>query len=557
MTRNKKHVNFILFSTVCVLFIFSLLPITNLARTEDVKSVFYWGRQVFIPLIGKNTFDIDKYAGFQDNNKDYINYWINASNAIGFLTNAYYDKDDLSLIKAKEIVTNLMDTYYRHGYFPRPKYENFDYGWVSCMDAPVILLASQMIYEITGDIQYKKFRDDLKEIILRRVPENGFIFEDENNFWMFEYADKNTNPQNGKYVLNGSLVGYQALSMVARAIDDEDYLELCEKQLKSYKENLHKYWYKDDEWSYYMLNPKKVNPPHYMIFEKKLFESLYKIEKDPFFYKEALKRENALRQILPLYAFENDNNENILCLLRAAAPHPYLLDIYHTYIEILDANKSVIQTFYESRTGSISKEEFEKGMFMLGKLKDGATYYRIYASNGEKSEKYLLFESKIRKMKDADYLKLTNTMEISGDLGEKDDLLYLRKELSEDNKGIIKIDLDKPIMKNVYSYIGIEIEMLNGNSVPVSIVFYDNNKNGITRYYTQLIKGKNLILLSYLGFIENENIQEISNIRIRLHTNNFQDDEEILLKVNNVILYNNAVEIYKYLCESEYKVNPQ
>jgi len=523
---------------------------------KKINSVFNWGRDAFDTLIGDTTFDVNDYAGFQDNNVDYINYWINASNAVGLLCNSYYDHDDEALDNAKIIVDNLMDTYYRYGYFPRPQYDKYEYGWVSSMDSPVILLATQMLYEITGEAKYKEYRDDLKELIIKNTKENGYIYNVDDEFWMFEYADKNTDPRTGYYVLNGSLVGYQALYMVAITVNDSDYLGLCENQLESYKKISGQYWYDNEEWSYYMLNPKKVNPPHYLLFEKKLFEALYTIQNNEFFNEEAIKRESALKGVLILYS-TNENDERKFYLMRACAPHPYLLDIYQTEIEILDKDKNVIQTFYEKIYGTVGSEEFEKGMFMTGVLKDDAIYYRVYSISGEYSDKYLVFESKIKNIEKVNNEKLNVAIKYSGDFKESDGYLTLEKDISEDTKGNIIINLEKTVQKTLESYIGIEIEMIEGNNIPVSIVFYDESGNGIVRYYTPLINGKNLILLSYLGFVDSHEIDNISRIMIRLHSSDLTDTEQCLINFEEVYSFDNAAEIHEYLSNSEYKINPQ
>lgn len=523
---------------------------------NKTNSVFNWGRDAFDTLIGDTTFDVDDYAGFQDNSVDYINYWINASNAVGLLCNSYYDNDDNALDNAKVIVDNLMSTYYRYGYFPRPQYDKYSYGWVSSMDSPVILLATQMLYEITGDKKYESYRDDLKELIMKTTKENGFIYNEGDDFWMFEYADKNTDPITGYYVLNGSLVGYQALYMVANSIEDEDYIKLCEKQLKSYKKMCNQYWYVNEEWSYYMLNPKKVNPPHYLLFEKKLFETLYSIQGDEFFHEESTKRERALKGVLKLYSVKENGNRKFY-LLRACAPHPYQLDIYQTELEILDEDKNVIQTFYESSTGTVGALEFENGMFMTGNLKEEAVYYRIYSINGKYSDKYLIFESEIKNIDKTNNEKLNVAFNFSGDLKVSEGSLRLDKNITDDTKGNVIIDFYKSVPKDVESYIGIEVEVKEGDKIPVSIVLYDVKGSGVVRYYTPLVNGKNLILLSFLGFVDSHEIDDISRVMIRLHSANISEKENYFININDVYNFNNSTEVHDYISHSEYKINPQ
>ena len=51
----------------------------------------------------------------------------------------------------------MMETFKMNGCFPRPAYQQFEYGWVSSMDAPTIMFASELYYELTGEGKYREF----------------------------------------------------------------------------------------------------------------------------------------------------------------------------------------------------------------------------------------------------------------------------------------------------------------------------------------------------------------------------------------------------------------
>ena len=195
---------------------------------------------VYTALMAEDSFT-DSKLSMQDNGKDYYNYWAITVTAITAIR-----EGDLDL--ATEIINRNMDTFYEYGYFPRPAFEKLDYGWVSCMDAPVVGVAAQMLYDITGEVKYKRFVRDVSEYILSDVSEHGFVTDINGSKWIFEYANTQTNKDNGEFVLNGSLLGTLTIEMLAQITEDERLQELVNSSIRSYQRYFSKYWYSDGEW---------------------------------------------------------------------------------------------------------------------------------------------------------------------------------------------------------------------------------------------------------------------------------------------------------------------
>ena len=115
----------------------------------------------------------------QENGRDYVNYWKMASNAIHYANN-----DELS--KADYIADNLMNTYYATQKFPRPEYKEYQEGWTSCMDAPVVAVLMEIMYEKTGDSKYNNYLYDILPMLTKKSKDGGYIIEKDHEKWMLE-----------------------------------------------------------------------------------------------------------------------------------------------------------------------------------------------------------------------------------------------------------------------------------------------------------------------------------------------------------------------------------
>ena len=141
----------VVYILLCVIIVSLFLHLNDKNRISNKISDY--NDIVFMALASEDSFSELKLS-IQDNGKDYYNYWAVSVTAITEIR-------DGNIEKAIEIIDRNIDTFYHYGYFPRPAYKSLDYGWVSCMDAPVVGVASQMLYEITGDEKYEQFVRDV------------------------------------------------------------------------------------------------------------------------------------------------------------------------------------------------------------------------------------------------------------------------------------------------------------------------------------------------------------------------------------------------------------
>ena len=366
MSRKKTYRILIVFLILIIFFAFY-------KKNNDERSVFEYSSDIFVPYYiedqgyllddeGRNKKD------FQENGKDYINYWIQAASMVSALN----DKENEITPGILQCMENIRDTFHRNGKFPRPEYKQFSYGWVSSMDAPVIMLASQMLYEKTNDLKWKEFVDELVEYIVLPVEKGGYNLyystkKGEKAVWPLEYADKNSTEINSQFVLNGSLTGYLSTKIVADIRRDKILLDYCEKVKLAYKDKFTEFHYEKYPWTYYMLNPKKVIPPHYIIFEVELLSAISKIDQDKIFEEELNFRRDALKSVLGLQFRES--GEGIEWIIRrACAPHPYLIDIYASKIVFYDKKNKVLSSYENDISGSLAenRNRFSEGEWIQG-----------------------------------------------------------------------------------------------------------------------------------------------------------------------------------------------
>ncbi len=339
----------------------------------------------------------------QDNGKDYVNYWIIAERGINYSLAYKNNPTKIDALKESESILNsLMKTYNSYGKFPRPEYsdQNLGYGWVSAMDAPTIMLLSQMIYEITGKDQYGEFVNDLKEYVIRDIDDGGFNYNishylwEKDKTWPLEYASADLDSSKYLYVNNGAIVGFLGCKIMALVDNDSEFERYCDNVEKAYESSKEDFLYEKYPWAYYMLNKRTVMQPHYMIFEERLFDAGSKICKSSYWADGYQYRRNAMKSVLNLEFHKTDKGD-IGIMRRACAPHSYLIDVYNTEVEFLDQQNNIIDTWKKEGSGAYSADinGFEEGEFLYGYIPDDAIQYNVYMNLDGK--RYLLFDDKI------------------------------------------------------------------------------------------------------------------------------------------------------------------
>ena len=534
----------------------------SIFHERKLDSVFqlsdeFW--DVFISDLSESEYDSvgRRYDGFQENGIDYINYWDKSLDVIQlcyYIKNAKIEKQNIK--EAEEIIEKMQVTFNNYGYFPRPPYKTYEYGWTSSMDAPVIMLASQMLYELTNEIKYQQFIEDIMEYVTLSTQEKGFNFIDKDgNIWPLEYAQINANSENSYFVLNGSLVGYISLKAMSKIIDNNKLDKYLKNVEKTYVKNFDKFHLKDNKWSRYMLNPSTVIPIHYAIFEEKLFRAAYYLNGKKEFNEEYQYRRNMLMESLRVEFYKKDDGYEYY-LLRATSPNYYQIDTYSTLVEIYDKRNNLIEKQFMQSSGEFANKVdiFYDSMFIKGKINNNEPFsYKVYCING--NSKFLLFESNVE-IFESKKINLNYNISVDNDiLYIKDNLYKIDKNLSEKHDGRFIFELSENKLLHELFY-AIEIENLSNEKYGVGLIIYDDKNIGISRYYTNLLPGKNLIVFDAKGFSDYDNLSNIKNIVLRIY-NNDVNKETTNVKLGNLYGFNNLDAFYEYIMNTNYKINPQ
>lgn len=530
------------------------LPQSVLALSDE-----FW--DVFISDLSETEFDSlgRRYDGLQENGLDYINYWTKANEAIQICYNVHHERMDREKLNdAEEIMRSLMQTFERSGKFPRPPYKDYEYGWVTSMDAPVIMLASRMLFELTERQEYADFYQRLKSYVFLTTEEDGFNFAlPDGSMWPLEYARKDATEEKNYYVLNGSMLGYICLRALSLSDSDQElerYLSTVESAYKQRFDLFHM----GNGWSFYMLHPKTIIPVHYMIFEEKLFRAAFYLNGIDEFQKEYLFRRDALRQSLRLEAFEKDDGIEFF-LLRAACPNFYQIDCYGTRLTFFDAEGRTIysEDFFGSGEMAGDPLLFYEKMFLTGTLPSDSrpAGYQVYSIDG--SQAFLIYEEPFTISTDTDgeeeivcELKAARDAVFSPAEGE----ITMTKELDDKAEGDVIFRLLQPREKDksIYTF---ELDNKSEYTLTLGMIAYDDKNNGATRYYTPLLPGKNCIVICANSFPEIDDLENLSAFWLRIYDDIIAED--ITVVPGEMHCFTSIAAYYSYIMSSPYRINPQ
>lgn len=498
---------------------------------------------VFNPLRNDDYLS-DAKLSMQENGLDYTNYWVQAGTAISMLL------DEGPTDTVRDIVQCLMDTFDRYGYFPRSAYSRFSYGWVSCMDAPVIAVLSQLMYEKTGEVQYSEFVHRLSAYMRADVSQHGYVAEISNKQWLFEYADAETTAENGQFVLNGSLLGTLGTALIASATGDSGLRALVDSQTALYQEMMPQYWYADDSWCYYMLNEKRVDPPHYIIFEIRLLQALAEVTDSDFYRQESQRRIELLKDYYKLYVYESDGS---LCysFFRGGAPHYYYIDIYNT--ELLFMDEQGAELARETVDGRNAEDAWMHGILPEGTARVEwhiVTNVSWSVDMGELSMECLRPEE----LKQSASLSCKFISGLDGSM--EGTTLTIRPDLSEEVRCNLSGRLASAGSVSPYHIFALELENFSEESFSTNIVLYDTDGVAISRYLKRLLPGKNLLVFALPGFTDQGllPLKDLDSLILRIYTNNMTT-EQAEIQIGGLYQFDNTVQLWTHVITSEYHIN--
>lgn len=504
------------------------------SKNENIGSIADYGDTVlniYMVLL-------DGMPQMQENGIDFVNYWMSAAYAI---TKMYKYNDYAT---AAAIVDCMMDTFSRNGYFPRPAYSTFAYGWVSGMDAPPIAIASQMLYEHTGEEKYKDFALQLLDFIPKDVSEHGFTASVNGKRWLFEYADTRTNDANGKFVLNGSMVATLSTSILADYFNSEKLRVLVEESTENYKEMMDQYLFRNHEWCYYMLNTKTVNQPHYVIFEIRLCDALFEMTGDAFYQEQAAIRREMLLRYYKGYLYTDDTGSHSFSFLRGGAPHYYYNDLYETKVDMFDDAGQLIKTETvggRKLTDAVIQASIPEGVSKVTWTAKSGTLFSVLIGELQLENGYDVVSSEYAANVDL-------AASADGAFNNEGDLVLINNT----GKANLTGKLPAPVPSDPETIFVIEFDNLSDLNCTMDMTLYDSAGSALNRTLIQLQSGKCFAAFGLPGFLQKEtDLIDISSFRLRVFTTAIPKDTESKLRIGNVYVFHNTWEYMQYCKQTD------
>ncbi len=266
-----------------------------------------------------------------------------------------------------------------------------------------------------------------------------------------------------------------------------------------------------------MLNPLTIESVHYAMYDSMLISSLLLYDKKniKFLQSELQKRKSILKKHYDLEKY----SDGTILFSAIGAPHPYWIDVYPTQLNIYYKNghhkiREIIPKDF--------KQKISKRAFIFIDKNESKDIDRIEINQKYNNRNNKLFTTKVDRLMPID-VNTTTLKAIPAsksyfyDLYMENNSTYMKLHKDKTSKALIKYILNTPVDLWEKKYFLVFIN----NTVALSslkIVLIDTKGKTSERYYLPQDTGNNLILLSALGF-KNQNIDhKIKEIRFYLYS---------------------------------------
>lgn len=405
-------------------------------------------------------------------------------------------------------------TTYAYGFDHR----EFEKGnWWSGMANSTIALGFYKGYQIFRDSTFLNEYKRVSKSLNLPTSQGGCLVSTNNSHWCLEYTSFKTNDENAYYVLNGFLYSLVAIKQLAIISNDDKLDDLFNSGKKAFIKMSERFYYKDNSWTYYMLNPKTIESTHYAIYDIMLFSSLYKIDKDNCWKNEIERRSRIILNHFPI----DKISDSSLFFSVLGPPHPYWIDTYPVSI-VFNFGKSYKDTVEIKNTKEFTiptdVRVFHSIRFSNLDSLESVDYYVNYSGSsfyiGSVSG-----DSFIDKIVDTSNLELNSFKEYSNVERSEEGGFIAKNDSADLNAHTVHLNLENKDFTK-YKYFGFKVN-LNFRPRSVRILLIDKNGNSAERYYPTLkYDTTNLILLHHAGFkrVEKIDLSNLNEIRLMLYT---------------------------------------
>ncbi len=431
-------------------------------------------------------------------------------------------------------------------------YYGFDHGafvskeWYSGMANASIGLSFSLAYDIFKEDKYLESAKKCFTAVTTPTSLGGCMLEfDDKQQWFLEYATEKTTEDDALYVLNGYLYQLLALEIYAKYTKDSRFEKNYQNGLKKYKSNFKDYHYSNNKWTYYQLNPKIIEPPHYAIFDIILLESLFNLTQDAFFKNELDYRREILRNQYSVLYKKINREKGVYLFSQIGPPHPYWIDLYPTRIIYDDK----VSNLFNPRKHSIPIVNRAFSLDTLSNNQNISVFAHYY------NDSILLFHTntaKLQHISDEFPIPIYSfNMQSKHNAMVKDSTTLVFNNIENDmsvNRAGMEIVFDSVITIN--KYLGILIKPEHRFSSIMIDITFSTGKTAF-RYYTNRIlpNQKNLLLLSMEGF-RNKNRQEsysVSKVLVNYYSESDSEIYPFQIQLNKILLIDNNYQLYQYL----------
>lgn len=449
-------------------------------------------------------------------------------------------------------VDRLMEQFYEYGYLPRDPLPDLEGDYVTAMDAPLLAVTAELAYERGLGEQYRQYMEDLIPYIVSGTAEGGFVLKySDEAWWPLEYAWKSVTEEDAWFVSNGSFFGMVGVELLKTITEDPRLEELSEKALNAYREKAEDFQYPDGSWCYYSLNSsrgqKVINEPEKLLIETRALKALYLLTKESFYQEELEWRSALLAQHLPVYIVEEEDGTHTAMLLRACAPHPYMVDIYPSTLELLDSEGNAVTVLEEN-------DRAVNGSYIAGKVPDGIAFYRLYGA-ADPIEKTLLAEQPVTHIRRADLTAspASGTWTCGGDgVSIENGLLSIDAEASEKLKAFTYFTPDEPVEYGSEVYWVVELDNPTEETFGMTSVLYDQNGTTMERTLLPCKPGKSLQVIHYTGYKDHEwPLDKVQTLSLHFITNQMEAPQA-QIQIGNVYVFRKTADLVNYLSQYEF-----
>ncbi|HOX29975.1 MAG TPA: D-glucuronyl C5-epimerase family protein [Candidatus Paceibacterota bacterium] len=437
-------------------------------------------------------------------------------------------------------------------------------GWYSGMANSVIALAFWAGYEVFGEEKYKSQAEKAINGVVEPVEWGGCAVKTDNGYWYEEYVQDGLKKENAGFVLNGFLFSLEAVKIFSEIKNDNYYESMFESGIESLKKNSGDYYYPENRWTFYGLNPKIIETPHYAIYDIMLLDSLSMLSNDNFFVEQAMIRRRILSDNYPLEICDSGNGNFKYVFSAVGPPHPYLVDTYPVEITFLNKENQIvgIEKILSPRNLEIPAKS---RVFLSGQLAEEAIEYKIIALYGDMSVQWgqgLINKSVKNCAFGPEAVDFLMRCSYDAECESNSKLVRIDPAFQADpsqpghysnNQTSIQITPKKNISQKTNKYFGLLLYPQKPiSSLKISI--YDDQGREASRYYEPLKGGvDNLMLLNWLGFNSIEKLNDsIAKIVLTIYTGKAGMEEKSSVDVNQLLLFKDNVELFNYFQKNSF-----